>query len=168
MGAHRKSPPTTTGPLWGGTSKGSAKRRTSMLARSLLAFTSLVFTEHSTNESSGNLDEKTEQVFPGPSGALGTLQVSMSIREVSFENNLTCMAIGVVLTLRILQMAPLPVSVHSGELRSSAACAVPTRLNSDAAAARLAVRIIISFPRTELVKSRTARGLGALIIYWTM
>src|SRR5690242_3377550 len=64
-------------------------------------------------------------------------------------------------TLRVLQIPALPVSVHSGELISSAAWAVPTMLNSDAATARLAVRIIMSFPHTELAESRAAHGLRA-------
>src|SRR3954466_16355473 len=100
-----------------------------MLPRRLLAFTLLVFAEHSTNESSGRSNEKTEQVFPGPSGALGALQSSMSIWKLLFENSLICTVIGIAPTLRIMQMPALSASVHSGELRSSAACAVPTRLN---------------------------------------
>jgi hypothetical protein len=136
-----------------------------MLPRRLLAFTLLVFAEHSTNESSGRPDEKTEQVFPGPSGALGALQSSMSMEKLLFENSLTFTAIGMVPTLRIMQMPALLVSVDSGELRSSAACAVPTRLNSDAATVRPAVRIIMSFPLAELTEPSTAHGLWILVIY---
>src|SRR5215217_143750 len=116
-----------------------------MLPRSLLTFTSLAFTEHSTNESSGRSNEKTEQVFPGPSGMPGVLQSSMSIRKPLFEKSLTCTGTEVVLTLRTMQIPALSTSVHSGELRSTAACAVLARLNSDTAPAKLAVRSI-SFP----------------------
>ena len=96
--------------------------------------------------------------------AIGALQSSMSIGKPFFENSLTCTAIGMVPTLRIMQMPALLVSVDSGELRSSVACAVPTRLNSDTAAAKLAVRIIISFTLKELTKYRPAWGLRASVV----
>src|SRR4051794_17881544 len=139
-----------------------------MLPRMMLAFTLLVLTEQATYESSGKPNEKTEQVFSGPKGALGALQLSMSTWKPLFENSLTCIVIGMAPTLRILQIPALPVSVHSGELISSAAWAVLTRLNSDAATARLTVRIAMSFPHTELAESRAARGLRSLIVYWLM
>src|SRR4051794_26498626 len=103
-----------------------------MLPRRLLAFTLLLFAEHATYESSGKPDEKTEQVFPGPSGMPGELQLSISTWKPLFEKSLTCIATGMAPMLRILQMPALPVSVHSGGLMSSAACAVATRPNSDA------------------------------------